>query len=74
MPTIVHRRNKCIGCNYCVEIAPEYWRMSRKDGKAVLLEATDKRGNWVLKIPDRAYEENRLAAEACPVKVIEVRE
>lgn len=48
--------------------------MSRKDGKAVLLEATDKRGNWVLKIPDRAYEENRLAAEACPVKVIEVRE
>ncbi len=74
MATIVHRRNKCIGCNYCVEVAPEFWRMSKKDGKAVLLGATDKRGNWVLKIPDTAVEVNKAAAEVCPVKVIEVIE
>ncbi|MCO5233951.1 MAG: ferredoxin [Chitinophagales bacterium] len=74
MATVIHRRNKCIGCNYCVEIAPEFWRMSRKDGKAVLLGADDKRGNWVLKISDAEIDINRRAADACPVKVIDVRE
>lgn len=74
MATVVHRRNKCIGCNYCVDIAPDFWRMSRKDGKAVLLGAEDKRGNWVLKIPDADVEINKRAADACPVKVIDVRE
>ncbi|MCO5230942.1 MAG: ferredoxin [Chitinophagales bacterium] len=74
MATVVHRRNKCIGCNYCVDIAPDFWRMSRKDGKAVLLGAEDKRGNWVLKIPDTDIEINKRAADACPVKVIDVRE
>jgi ferredoxin len=48
--------------------------MSRKDGKSVLLGATDKRGNWVLKINEADAEANRRAAEACPVKIIDVRD
>ncbi len=74
MPVVIQRRHKCIGCNYCVELAPEHWRMSRKDGKSVLLGAEDKRGNWVLKIPETDVEANKRAAEACPVNIIDVRE
>jgi ferredoxin len=74
MPTVVQRRHKCIGCNYCVEIAPEFWRMSRKDGKSVLLGAEDKRGNFVLKIPDTDFDLHKKAADVCPVKIIDVRE
>lgn len=74
MPTVIQRRNKCIGCNYCVELAPDFWRMSRKDGKSVLLGAEDKKGNHVLKIAESEKEVNQRAAEACPVKIIEVRD
>lgn len=73
MPLIIHQREKCIGCNYCVEIAPEQWRMSKKDGKSVLLGAVNKKGFWSVKINDYQVEANERAAQACPVKVIQVR-
>jgi len=72
MAIIVYRRNKCIGCNYCTEHAPEFWRMSKKDGKSVLLNSVEKSGRWNLRINDADVEANKRAAEACPVKVIEV--
>jgi ferredoxin len=74
MPTVIQRRHKCIGCNYCVELAPDFWRMSRKDGKSVLLGAEDKKGNYVLKISEADVEANKRAADACPVKIIDVRD
>jgi ferredoxin len=57
-----------------VELAPDFWRMSRKDGKSVLLGAEDKKGNWVLKISEADVEANKRAADACPVKIIDVRD
>jgi len=36
MITIIQQRAKCIGCNYCVELAPQRWRMSKKDGKGLV--------------------------------------
>lgn len=74
MVIITHFRKKCIGCNYCVEIAQEYWRMSKKDGKSVLLGAKDKKGIHTLRTDDGALELNQSAARACPVNVIQVRE
>ena len=75
MIVITLRRDKCIGCNYCVEKAPEFWRMSKKDGKSVLLGAEEKRGVQVLRTKrPEALLPNKAAAEACPVKIIEVRE
>lgn len=74
MPTVIQRRHKCIGCNYCVELAPDFWRMSRRDGKSVLLGATEKKGNYVLKIAESEKDANQRAAEACPVKIIDVRD
>ncbi|WP_459211118.1 ferredoxin [Aquimarina rhabdastrellae] len=71
MVVVTLQRNKCIGCNYCVELAPEHFRMSKKDGKSVLLHAVEKKGFYTLKSPDNAiYEECDQAAKACPVKII----
>lgn len=75
MLIISHNRKKCIGCHYCVDLSFEHWRMSKKDGKSVLLNAVEKKGIYTLKLPDddQAYEDNKKAAEACPVKIIQVK-
>ena len=52
MVIITLQRKKCIGCNYCVELAPKQFQMSKKDGKCVLLHSTDKKGFFTIKSPD----------------------
>ncbi len=75
MVVITLQRNKCIGCNYCVELAPEQFQMSKKDGKTVLLKSTDKKGFHTLKSPNHAIvEKSEAAAKACPVHIISVKE
>ena len=73
MVIITQQREKCIGCNYCVELAPERWRMSKKDGKCTLTGATDRRGFHTVRTGDEEFEDNVRAAEACPVKIIKVK-
>jgi ferredoxin len=48
--------------------------MSRKDGKSVLLGATDKKGFWNVKVREEELESNQQAAKACPVNIIQVIE
>lgn len=72
MAKIIHYRDKCIGCNICYELQPEYWRLSRKDGKATLIGGKLKRDNYVLPIPDHDIVKSKEVAEHCPVKVIKV--
>lgn len=70
MPKLIHFRQRCIGCNACVEIDYKHWRMSKKDGKAVLLKAIDKKGVFQI---DINYEDIPLCEKvikACPVNVI----
>jgi len=38
MIRITQQREKCIGCNYCVELAYDRWRMSKRDGKCTLID------------------------------------
>jgi len=74
MVIITLQRNKCIGCNYCVELAPQQFQMSRKDGKSVLLKAVDKKGFHTLKSSDLSiYNPVDAAVNACPVKIISIR-
>lgn len=74
MVIITLQRNKCIGCNYCVELAPQQFQMSRKDGKSVLMKAVDKKGFHTLKSSDSGiYETVEAAVKACPVKIISLR-
>ena len=74
MVIITLQRNKCIGCNYCVEMAPGQFQMSKKDGKTVLLHAKDKKGFFTLKSNDeQIFEDCINAAKACPVNIISVK-
>ena len=74
MVVITLQRNKCIGCNYCVELAPNQFQMSKKDGKTVLLHANDKKGFFTLKSSDNSiFDDSDNAAKACPVKIISVK-
>lgn len=69
---LIHYRNRCIGCGICYEKQPQYWRMSRKDGKATLLRAQNKNGVYVT--PLDPFDET-LAQEVaidCPVRIIKI--
>lgn len=74
MVVITLQRNKCIGCNYCVELAPNQFQMSKKDGKSVLLHSEEKKGFFTLKSKDyEILEPSENASKACPVKIISVK-
>ncbi len=73
MVIITQQRNKCIGCNYCVELAYNRWRMSKKDGKATLIGGVNRKGFYTVKVQEDEWQENIKAAEACPVKIIHVK-
>ncbi|WP_196885708.1 MULTISPECIES: ferredoxin [Aureivirga] len=75
MVIITLQRNKCIGCNYCVELAPLQFQMSKKDGKSVLLHSKEKKGFFTIKSPDDTiYNDAENAKEACPVNIIDVKQ
>lgn len=74
MVVITLQRKKCIGCNYCVELAPNQFQMSKKDGKSVLLKSVDKKGFFTLKSNEHVIlEDCENASKACPVKIISVK-
>ena len=74
MVIVTLQRHKCIGCNYCVEMAPNQFQMSKKDGKTVLLHSVEKKGFFTLKSNNHAIlEACENAAKACPVNIIRVK-
>ena len=72
MKKIVYYRNKCIGCGVCFENQPELWRMSKKDGKAILLNSTPKKEVHVLAIGHADALQTQQLTLLCPVKIIKV--
>ena len=74
MVIITHQRDKCIGCNYCVELAYDRWRMSKKDGKCTLIGGENRKGFYTVKVGDEEFTANQRAAEACPVNIIKVKQ
>ena len=74
MVVVTLQRDKCIGCNYCVEMAPAQFQMSKKDGKSVLINSVNTKGFHTLKSPNYTLlEPCELAAKACPVNIITVK-
>lgn len=69
MRKIIHYRDKCIGCGICYELQPELWRMSRKDGKAHLLNAIEKKGIHQLSC-NVSMELSKFVAKSCPTNAI----
>ena len=72
MIKVIQLRHKCIGCNACVEAAPEHWIMSKTDGKSYLRKSEMKGKYFILELPDWEYDKNKLAADNCPVNIITV--
>lgn len=73
MPKIIHFRDNCIGCNSCVEHAPDYWDIE-EDGKSTLARATYKDGIGILDICDVEVPKNLLACHDCPVHIIHLQD
>lgn len=75
MIVITLQRDKCIGCNYCVEVAPKQFQMSKKDGKTVLLKSVNNKGFHTIKSSDyNILESCEQAEKICPVRIITVKE
>ncbi len=72
MIRIIHHRIRCIGCNYCVEVAPDRWDMSMDDGKSYLIDSIEKKGIYIVKASDDEYDSNSEAANICPINIIKV--
>ncbi|MDP2625130.1 MAG: ferredoxin [Candidatus Peregrinibacteria bacterium] len=71
---IIHDRQRCIGCNSCVLLAPETWMMDEEEGKSRLVCAKQKRNLYIGEIFECDLEANKKAAEACPVNIIQIWE
>ena len=72
MPKVIFYRNNCIGCSICREIQPSTWRMSKKDGKAVLLNSIEKKKIYQLEIHASLVDATKQVIEACPARVIKL--
>jgi ferredoxin len=72
MYKLIHYRDKCIGCGICYEQQPEYWRMSRKDGKATLVKAAATKNIYILEVNISSKQRSMETAKACPVNIIKV--
>lgn len=72
--TLVHFRDKCIGCGSCADLAPEHWAISNSDGRATLKGSRKKNRAFVKAIDKFDSEENIQAAGACPVNIIQVNQ
>jgi ferredoxin len=70
MVRIYHQRQKCIGCNACVEANKERWRMSRKDGKSTLIGGKNIKGIYRTEVENDECRSLMRAAKNCPVRII----
>lgn len=70
MIKILQQRDKCIGCNACVEADPFRWRITKDDGKCVLIGGKEKKGWFIVDVPDDELEFVKSAANNCPVNII----
>lgn len=69
---IIQQREKCIGCNACVEASFYRWRIDRTDGKCTLIGSINKKGFHSVLVDDHELEENMIAAKNCPVNIIKI--
>ena len=67
-----HDRPNCIGCAACEAVAPDFWEMNT-DGKSDIKNGKDKDNGWQeLEFEEKNFQENKDAADSCPVNVIHI--
>lgn len=72
MIRVTHQRAKCIGCNACVEVNSCRWRISRTDGKSILIGSSEKKGIYRLEVSEDEQDSLQEAELTCPVKIIKL--
>ncbi len=69
---IFHDRPNCIGCAACAAVAPDFWTM-HEDGKSDIVGSKKNDDETEeLDIDEKDYDENKEAADSCPVNVIHI--
>jgi len=67
-----HNRPDCIGCAACEAVAEEFWEM-KEDGKSDIKGGKNLENGWQeLDFKEKNFEENKEAADSCPVNVIHI--
>ncbi len=74
MIRIVHYRDNCIGCFGCVVADKNRWRISRRDGKSVLIDGEEKSGIFTTTVEDDEMKALMMAKNNCPVNIIKVEQ
>jgi ferredoxin len=69
---INHLRRKCIGCNACVEEAPNLFIIDEKDGKSNLIDSKQNKDFFNKVETEDEYESAKNAELSCPVNIIKV--
>jgi ferredoxin len=72
MMKIQHFRQDCIGCNACVQYAPQTWAMNEADGKVDLIEGVTKGDIVTADLLASDLDANRKASACCPVRIIKI--
>ncbi|NDV60916.1 ferredoxin [Puniceicoccales bacterium CK1056] len=69
---IAHKKQECIGCALCAEVAPAYFKMD-EEGEAQLVQIVHQDATFQY---GTGFEEDRdilkQAADGCPVDIIRV--
>lgn len=73
MYQIQYYKKKCIGCNACIEAAPERWRISKNDGKSILIGGKENNKIYIINISDEEVVQNKKASLSCPTKIIKLK-
>ncbi|MCF8295187.1 MAG: ferredoxin [Bacteroidales bacterium] len=71
MIKIEHFQENCIGCHYCVDILPAYYRMDFSQGRAMLIGATGSPLSLIL--PDSELRVFERVTKVCPTDVIKIQ-
>jgi len=69
---VIQFQENCIGCNACVLIAPSTWRIDSVNAKSELINGKKKGQVSVATLNDFEIEDNKKAAEACPMRIIKI--
>jgi len=69
---ISQQRKNCIGCGSCAMYSPECWKINDQDGKADLVGGVEKGMVTVAEVGIEHLEENKKAADACPMQIIKL--
>ncbi|WGH27208.1 MAG: ferredoxin [Candidatus Shikimatogenerans bostrichidophilus] len=73
MITIILNRKKCIGCSNCELINPFFFKISKIDGKSILLKSKKKKELFILKQVNNFFLKIlKKTSKICPVKIIKI--